>query len=747
MPAASDDTKLGERPGRSERNGKRTGERMRGARKKKEAHRWVREARAIGGSVIAAFTLVALATYRASAVDGYGPSGPIGHWLAWALFQAFGYAAFLFPLLLGLLAASTFVRPLAPRGWAPVVGLAIVLVSTTALLTQSSPALPGDEILAGGVIGLGLSDGLRGTLGNVGAWLVPLAGIPVGVLFVTQVSYGAWSRIMASRLRKRRARGAAGKARVPTLSAVDLVTGAGVSRDREPAPSDDKPFTLPAIVEPAKVRSSDKGLAWQETFAFGKNGAPAFQLPPVGLLHAPSVTDIARTREELQDNAETLRKKLLDFDVEGRIVQVSPGPIITSYEFEPAAGVKVSQVVNLSDDLALSMKTASVRIVGPIPGRGTVAVEVPNEKTATVYLREIFISTEFAESKGKLPLALGKDTTGAAVVADLTAMPHLLVAGATGAGKSVGLNGMICSILYKATPADVRFLLIDPKRLELSVYEGIPHLLAPVVTDAKEAAARLRWIVGKMDERYKTLQTKQVRNIEGYNKAVPEEERLPYWVVVVDELADLMMVSAGEVQNSLVRLAQIARAVGIHLIVATQRPSVDVVTGLIKANFPTRIAFQVASKVDSRTILDGNGAEQLLGRGDMIYVPPGASRQMRVHGCWISDEEVKGVCEFLRKQGTAVYEEVALGTNGVDGHIDGGDEADRDQIYWDCVRLVIGQRAASISFLQRRMGLGYPKAARFIDMMEQDRIIGPGQGAKPREILVGPEYLEKSGRA
>jgi S-DNA-T family DNA segregation ATPase FtsK/SpoIIIE len=746
MPAASDDTKFGERPGRSERNGKRAGERMRGARKKKEAHRWVREARAIGGSVIAAFALVALATYRASAVDGYGPSGPIGHWLAWALFQAFGYAAFLFPLLLGLLAASTFVRPLAPRGWAPVVGVAIVLVSTTALLTQSSPALPGDEILAGGVIGLGLSDSLRDTLGNVGAWLVPLAGIPVGVLFVTQVSYGAWSRIMASRLRKRRARGAAGKARVPTLSAVDLVTGAGVSRDREPAPSDDKPFTLPAIVEPAKVRSSDKGLAWQETFAFGKNGAPAFQLPPVGLLHAPSVADIARTREELQDNAETLRKKLLDFDVEGRIVQVSPGPIITSYEFEPAAGVKVSQVVNLSDDLALSMKTASVRIVGPIPGRGTVAVEVPNEKTATVYLREIFISTEFAESKGKLPLALGKDTTGAAVVADLTAMPHLLVAGATGAGKSVGLNGMICSILYKATPADVRFLLIDPKRLELSVYEGIPHLLAPVVTDAKEAAARLRWIVGKMDERYKTLQTKQVRNIEGYNKAVPGEERLPYWVVVVDELADLMMVSAGEVQNSLVRLAQIARAVGIHLIVATQRPSVDVVTGLIKANFPTRIAFQVASKVDSRTILDGNGAEQLLGRGDMIYVPPGASRQMRVHGCWISDEEVKGVCEFLRKQGTAVYEEVALpSADGPGG--DGGDDADRDQIYWDCVRLVIGQRAASISFLQRRMGLGYPKAARFIDMMEQDRIIGPGQGAKPREILVGPEYLEKSGRA
>jgi len=370
---------------------------------------------------------------------------------------------------------------------------------------------------------------------------------------------------------------------------------------------------------------------------------------------------------------------------------------------------------------------------------------VPNDNQGMVYLREIFVSPEFAESKGKLPLALGKDVNGQAVVADLTAMPHLLIAGATGSGKSVGLNAMICSILYKATPADVRFLMIDPKRLELSIYEAIPHLLAPVVTDAKEAAARLRWIVGKMDERYKTLQAKQVRNIEGYNRAVSAEERLPYWVVVVDELADLMMVSAGDVQTSLVRLAQIARAVGIHLIIATQRPSVDVVTGLIKANFPTRIAFQVASKVDSRTVLDGNGAEQLLGKGDMIYVPPGANKQMRVHGAWVADDEVKGITEFLRTQGTAVYEEVHLPSEA-----DGGDEgdggADRDDLYWDCVRLVIGQRQGSISFLQRRMSLGYPKAARFIDMMEQDRIIGPGQGAKPREILVGPEFLAKAGR-
>jgi S-DNA-T family DNA segregation ATPase FtsK/SpoIIIE len=389
------------------------------------------------------------------------------------------------------------------------------------------------------------------------------------------------------------------------------------------------------------------------------------------------------------------------------------------------------------------MKAAAVRIIGPIPGRGTVAVEVPNPEQAVVYLREILVSGEFVESKGKLPLALGKDTTGNPVVSDLAAMPHLLIAGSTGSGKSVGLNTMICSLLYKASPAEVRFLLIDPKRLELGIYEGIPHLLAPVVTDAKEAAMRLKWIVGKMDERYKLLQGKAVRNIEGFNREVPPEERIPYWVVVVDELADLMMVSAGEVQNSLVRLAQIARAVGIHLIVATQRPSVDVVTGLIKANFPTRIAFQVASKVDSRTVLDQNGAEQLLGRGDMIFVPPGAGRPMRVHGAWVADNEVKAICDFLRKQGAAVYEKVEL--PAADEAM-GGDGEDRDDIFWDAVNLVIAQRSASISFLQRRLGLGYPKAARFIDMMEQDRVIGPGQGAKPREILVGPEYLAKHGR-
>ena len=717
------------------------------ARKRVAPRRWVREVQGIAVMTAGVFVLIALAVFDPAVAPGEQSSmvGPVGIWLAWACFRSFGYAAFLFPLAAGVWGVSAFVRPLAARGWTPLAGLLVLLLAATGLLQQATDAFAaarvthGGIVQAGGFTGWAAAAALHATVGNAGAWLLLLTAVPVGALLVTQISYAAVTRLVSARLarlRKRQAAarpapGAKGDAAMPIIAEASMEAAE---------------LALPTIVEPARAKSTlmEKGLSWQETFDFGKHGAEAFQLPPVGLLQAPSATELKRTREELQDNAEILRRKLADFEVDGRIVQVSPGPIITSYEFEPAAGVKVAQVVNLADDLALALKAASVRIVGPIPGRGTVAVEVPNDEWATVYLREIFVSAEFAESKGKLPLALGKDVNGMPVVADLTAMPHLLVAGATGSGKSVGLNSMICSILYKATPADVRFLMVDPKRLELSVYEGIPHLLSPVVTDAKEAAARLRWIVGKMDERYKALQLKQVRNIEGYNKAVPSEEKLPYWVVVVDELADLMMVSAGEVQTSLVRLAQIARAVGIHLIIATQRPSVDVVTGLIKANFPTRIAFLVASKVDSRTVLDGNGAEQLLGRGDMIYVPPGANKQLRVHGAWVSDDEVKAVCEFLRTQGTAVYEEVVLPTEAEAA--EGGDAADRDDLYWDAVHLVIGQRQGSISFLQRRMRLGYPKAARFIDMMEQDRILGPGDGAKPREVLVGPEYLAKRGR-
>jgi S-DNA-T family DNA segregation ATPase FtsK/SpoIIIE len=711
-------------------------------RARREPGRWVREVRGILALAVAGFGFVALAAFDPTLhpLDQSSPVGPIGVWLGWASFYAFGYAALVLPALLVLYGVGAFVRPLVGWRWGALGGVVLLLSGLAGLLALASDTLDAMHIHRGGVLGWAVAEGLRSAVGRVGTWLTLFAVVPVGFSLVTRVSYVALARRGVARaraIRRRLSRRPAPEQQVLPLFA----DGAAATAATETSPPP------PVVVEPARPRGglAEKGLAWQETFDFGTAGAQAFQLPPVGLLQAPPASELRVTRETLHDNAETLRRKLQDFDVDGRIVQVNPGPVITAYEFEPAPGVKLSQVFNLTDDLALSLKAASVRIVGPIPGRGTVAIEVPNPDVATVYLREILVSRDFVEARGRLPLALGKDVTGQPVVADLTAMPHVLIAGATGSGKSVGLSTMICSILYKSTPADVRFLLIDPKRLELGVYEHIPHLLAPVVTDAREAAARLKWIVAKMDERYKLLQGQQVRHIEGYNRRVPAPDRLPYWVVVVDELADLMMVSAGDVQHALVRLAQIARAVGIHLIVATQRPSVDVVTGLIKANFPTRIAYQVASKVDSRTVLDANGAEQLLGRGDMIFVPPSAARPVRVHGCWVSDEEVRSICDFLRRQGQAVYEEVVLPTDEGDGSGDAG-VAERDDVYWDAVQLVIASRQASISFLQRRLRLGYPKAARFIDMMEQDRIIGPGDGAKPREVLAGPDYLAKRGK-
>jgi S-DNA-T family DNA segregation ATPase FtsK/SpoIIIE len=697
--------------------------------------RWVREAQAIVALGVAAYLLAALVSYDPALhwLDQEAQVGVVGLWIGWALFLAVGHAGYLLPLALAGWAVAAVVRPSAAGGVSTLVGAGLGLLGLTGLLARASGSSGGVWLHRGGVLGRAVGSALRQTLGDLGGLLVLVTVLAVAGLCLTQASYAGLSKRVAvrlGRLLRRRPQPAAGPSIGESAPAIAVASS-------PPAAA-----AAPAIADRPPGRLAERGLAWQEKFDFARAGQ-TFQLPPIGLLKAPPPTERRRTRDELEQNADLLRKRLEDFGVTGRIVQVNPGPIITGYEFEPGPGVKVNQVVNLADDLALAMKASAVRVFGPVPGRGTVAIEVPNPEASTVYLREILVSKEFVESKAPLALALGKDAIGQPAITDLAAMPHLLIAGATGAGKSAGLNAMICSILYKCPPSEVRFLMIDPKRLELGMYDGIPHLLSPVVTDPKEAAARLRWIVGRMEERYKLLAAKSVRNIEGYNRAVPEPERLPYWVVIVDELADLMMVSAGEVETSLARLAQIARAVGIHLMVATQRPSVDVITGLIKANFPARIAFQVASKVDSRTILDQNGAEQLLGRGDMLFVPPSSSRPTRIHGAWVSEGEVRDIASFLKKQGQAVYEEGLLQPVKDTAPADGGNEAERDDIYWRAVELVISQKQASISFVQRRLGLGYPKAARFIDLMEQDRIIGPGDGAKPRQILVGPDYLAR----
>jgi S-DNA-T family DNA segregation ATPase FtsK/SpoIIIE len=700
--------------------------------------RWVREAQAVVALGAAAYVALALLSYDPALhwLDQEGSVGVVGLWIGWLLFTAVGYAGYLVPAAVAGWAVATFLRPVAAGGIATLLGVTLGLVALTGLLARLSGPSDGVWLHRGGLAGRAVDALLGRTLGDLGGLLLLVTLAAVAGLCLTQASYAGLTRGVAQRLgrivraRSRPAPAPARAAEPAPAPALPVVAEPPVVSP-PPAPAEERP----------KARGAEKKLSWQETFDFARPGQ-TFQLPSLNLLKAPATTERRWTREELQQNADFLRKRLEDFGVTGRIVQVNPGPIITGYEFEPAPGVKVNQVVNLADDLALAMKAGAVRVFGPVPGRGTVAIEVPNAEPSTVYLREILASSKFAESKAPLALALGKDAIGQPYVTDLAAMPHLLIAGATGAGKSAGLNTMICSILYKCPPSVVRFLMIDPKRLELGMYDGIPHQLAPVVTDAKEAAARLRWIVGRMDERYKLLAAKSVRNIEGYNREVPEAERLPYWVVIVDELADLMMVSAGEVETSLARLAQIARAVGIHLMIATQRPSVDVITGLIKANFPARIAFQASSKVDSRTILDQNGAEQLLGRGDMLFVPPGSSRPVRIHGAWVSEGEVREIAGFLRKQGRAVFEEGLVKPIAELTPAEGGSgEAERDDIYWRAVELVVSQKQASISFIQRRMGLGYPKAARFIDLMEQDRIIGPGDGAKPRQILVGPEYL------
>jgi S-DNA-T family DNA segregation ATPase FtsK/SpoIIIE len=432
-----------------------------------------------------------------------------------------------------------------------------------------------------------------------------------------------------------------------------------------------------------------------------------------------------------------LSRKLLDFDIQGRVTQVYPGPVVTMFEFEPAPGVKVSKIVSLSDDLALAMKAPCVRIVAPLPGKGAVGIEVPNNTRETVYFRQILESPEFQANKSKLKVPLGKDIFGVPTVTSIEKMPHLLVAGATGSGKSVTINSIILAILFNARPNEVKLVLVDPKMLELSVYDGVPHLLSPVVTQPKRAAETLRALVAEMERRYRTLAAKGSKNIESYNKAVPEEERLPYIVVIIDELADLMLTVQREVEESIMRIAQMARAAGIHLIVATQRPSVDVITGLIKANLPARISFQVSSKTDSRTILDANGAENLLGMGDMLFLPPGTSHLIRVHGSFVSEAEIKRVVDFVKKQGRPNYELLAQRVKEVaEAETTATEENERDELYNRALELVQMNGQASTSFLQRRLRVGYNRAARMIEMMEEDGIVAPADGAKPRNVLV-----------
>jgi len=512
--------------------------------------------------------------------------------------------------------------------------------------------------------------------------------------------------------------------------------------------------------EPAVNARAD--LAVRRKTVMPKIAAGGYKLPPSSLLHRPDDQQ-AVNEDEVKALAEVLTEKCAEFDVLGAVTQINPGPVVTTYEFKPEPGVKYSRVTSLSDDLCLAMRAESI-LIERMPGKSTVGIQVPNHQRETIWLREVVESQDFIGARSKLTLAMGKDINGRIITADLGTMPHLLIAGSTGSGKSVAINAMIMSILYKATPEQVRLILVDPKRLELGIYEGVPHLYVPIITEPKLAANALRNAVREMERRLKVLAEKGVRNIDQYNKlfdsdtpslfeADEEHKPLPQIVIIIDELADLMMLDQSNVEESITRLAQMARAVGIHLVLATQRPSVDVITGLIKANFPSRISFRVATKIDSRTILDANGAESLLGKGDMLYLPSGSARVHRLHAPYTTEKEINAVVEFWRAQAQAEYEQKFLEVpkeeresvsgSGGDAGADSDDDSEHDELYHDAVRLVIEFGKASTSLLQRRLRIGYGRAAHLIDLMQKDGIVGPADGPKPREVLKKPDWLSE----
>jgi S-DNA-T family DNA segregation ATPase FtsK/SpoIIIE len=508
-----------------------------------------------------------------------------------------------------------------------------------------------------------------------------------------------------------------------------------VAKKEEPATLPVKPKILvseTAVLKPKiQIKPKPKILEPQTT-RLKEIKIGDYQLPGIDLLDSPPPLEARQIKEDLSNNARILEETLEDFGISAKVTDIERGPVITRYELEPAPGVKLNRIVALNDDIALAMKAQSVRIIAPIPGKGRVGVEVPNIQSSFVYLKEVLASGEFQASESKLTLALGKDIAGEPVIADLDEMPHLLIAGTTGSGKTVCVNSLILTLLFRTMPQELKFLMIDPKMVELAPFNGLPHLLCPVVNEAKKAYIALNWVVNEMEERYRLLAKVGVRNIEAYNE---KQEKIPYIVVVIDEFADLMSVSADQIENAVTRLAQLSRAVGIHLILATQRPSVNVVTGVIKANLPARISFKVASKVDSRTVLDMNGADKLLGKGDMLFLRPGESKLIRAQGSLVSDKEIEKVADFIKSQAEPLYDEDIL-KEQAKPYIANGQ---KDELYDEAVRVIMEGNQASVSILQRRMRLGYTRAARIIDTMEQEGLIGPFEGSKPRRILVDRE--------
>ncbi|MGQ9688256.1 MAG: DNA translocase FtsK [Desulfobaccales bacterium] len=683
-----------------------------------------------------------LRIWSASQISNWG--GKTGALLALGGISLLGLTTFLVPLILVGLAWQSHRQGLENLTWPQIVAGLAFLAAGAGLLSLVRPYTSWEDglIHTGGLVGDVLAHGLTKLLNRPGAALILGLVFLLGLMGATRLSlvgllsfWGGMARRGWETLRHRR---------LPESPELGPLPAPDKSRRPLIAKTDPKPAEFapsPGSAEPA-VPGEAVLRPRRPAAAKGK-----FVLPPLELLDPPKPWDHQVHEGQMLAQAGKLEDTLRHFGVEGKVTAIIPGPVVSRFELEPAPGVKISKITNLSDDLALALKALSIRIVAPVPGKAVIGIEIPNPKRQVVALQEILADGAYQKSPSRLTIALGKDIMGTPVVTDLGRMPHLLMAGATGSGKSVGLNAMILSILFKATPEEVRFLLIDPKRIELSTYQGIPHLLHPVVVNPKEATIALHWAVAEMEKRYALLSELGVRNIEGYNQKaktlkteatepgeVPLPRFLPYIVVVIDELADLMLVSSRDTEEYLIRLAQKARASGIHLLVATQRPSVDVITGLIKANFPTRVSYQVSSKADSRVILDSVGAERLLGKGDLLFIPPGTSRLKRIHGAYVSEDEVMRVVDFLKAQAPPEYETGLLEMQ--EREQEEGDSGDRDEKWDEAVALVAETRNASISMLQRRLRIGYNRAARIIETMEREGLVGPSDGLKPREVYI-----------
>ncbi|BHH84316.1 FtsK/SpoIIIE family DNA translocase [Desulforhopalus sp. 52FAK] len=669
-------------------------------------------------------------------------SGKVGNLIAEVLFGFIGWGAYLLPTLLMISSFLFFGSKISFQRLPHVVaGLTGAMISFCGLL--SSFTIRDESFLgAGGFLGKTGFVLLDAVVGHGGTVLVFLMVFLISLMLSAQFSpyqllvatgkglKKLWASVKASRRtvtedehesegKPKRRRKRTPKVEVPT-------PGVSVAESN----------TVPVLKEPAR---SKKNSEKEEEFATMPVARGDWKLPPLSLLSSAEQVHEKIDKEVYYKLSMQLEQKLKNFGVSGKVVGISPGPVVTTYEYSPAPGVKINKIAGLADDLALGLKAQSVRVVGSVPGKAALGIEIPNDNRQIVFIRELIGAKEYRVNSHKLSIALGLDVVGNLSMANLSKMPHLLIAGATGAGKSVGINTIIASILYNATPEEVRFLMVDPKRIELSGYEGIPHLLHPVVVDPKLASRALNWAVREMERRYRLLEEAKVKSFDSYNQR--EMEKLPYIVVIVDELADLMMVASKDVEAAIARLAQMARAAGIHMILATQRPSVDVLTGLIKANFPTRISFKVSSKIDSRTILDAGGAEHLLGAGDMLFLAPGTSAIKRIHGAYISEKETSDIVDFWKTQGESTYDEAVMHEIEKDpAGAEGSEKEDFDERYDEAVAIVTEAGQASISMVQRRLRVGYNRAARMIETMEKEGIVGPADGAKPREVIVRGEY-------